>query len=176
MIQLHIVVLNTATTLTNTSIVSHNYHLFFVISIFKTLSTLKYIISEDSISDSFIYSSYETICKVPSMVSRTRWGSVCICLTIYIVTIYYWLSIDIQAHWKNKKKDTHTFTHTHSHTHLSASQGSLKGTFLRFLGSDLDSISENHLHKIRKIEEKESHYFHPPVTGRWKGQKQKWNS
>ena len=74
------------------------------------------------------------------------------------------------------KKKIHTHSHTHTHTHLSASQGSLKGTFLRFLGSDLDSISENHLHKIRKIEEKESHYFHPPVTGRWKGQKQKWNS
>ena len=76
------------------------------------------------------------------------------------------------------KKDTRTFTHTHTHTHthLSASQGSLESTFLRFLASDLDSISENHLHKIRKIEEKESPYFHLPVASRWKGQNQKWNS
>ena len=127
-----------------------------------------------------LYSSYETLCKVPSMVSRTKWGPVHIRLTIYIVTIYCWLPTDIQAHSKNnnKKRYTHihTHTHTHTHTHLSASQGSLESTFLRFLASDLDSISENHLHKIRKIEEKESPYFHLPVAGRWKGQNQKWNS
>ena len=89
----------------------------------------------------------------------------------YILLIVYWYSGSLKK--QTKKWYTHIYTHTHTHTHThtqrSASQGSLEGTFLRSLGSDLYSISENHLHKIRKIEEKESHYSHPPVAGRWKG-------
>lgn len=121
-----------------------------------------------------LYSHYGNICNVASMVSRTRWSSVILVLLfILLLCAGDCLSVFRPPPPSKKKKrenviHIHTFTPTHTHLSLTKS-GSLESTFLRFMGSDLDSINESHLHKIRKREEKESHYSHPPVAGRQKG-------
>lgn len=90
-----------------------------------------------------LYSHYGNICNVASMVSRTRWSSVILVLLFILLLC--------------------------AGDCLSVFRPPPPSTFLRFMGSDLDSINESHLHKIRKREEIESHYPHRPVAGRQKG-------
>ena len=116
MIQLRIVVLNTATTLTNTSIVSHNYNFFFVVSIFKTLSTLKYIISEDSISDSFNIAPMKPYVKF--LVSWAEQGEVQYIFVLLFILLLYTVDclLIFRLTQKTNKKKIHTHSHTHTHT------------------------------------------------------------